>query len=61
METITITREQFNDAVMKANDKFKEIGSKKDADAKNDMVNLMMGLQNTVFGSLLGSVLFEDE
>lgn len=61
MKTITITEEQFKDAVTKANDKFKKIGSKKDTDAKNEMAEFMMGLQNIMFGSLIGDVLFNDK
>lgn len=61
MESITITVEQFNDAVIKANDKFKEIGDKRNTDSKNEMADLMMGLQNILFGGLIREVLFKAE
>ena len=59
MKTITITREQFIDAVEAANEKFGAIGEKtKD---RNPMAELMMQLQNTMFGCLLADVLFGEE
>ena len=57
---ITITEEQFFDAVVKANEKFMEIGEKTPVE-HDEMINMMMGLQNTAFGALIGAVLFNKE
>lgn len=57
MDEITITKDQFFDAVDKAQQKFDDAGSdKKD---KNEMAALMMGLQNTLFSCILADVLFD--
>jgi hypothetical protein len=68
MKTITITKEQFREAVMKAQDRFESIGTKRknesdnDADsAKRDMAKFMIGLRNMLFSSMLQNVLFNDE
>lgn len=57
---ITITEEQFFEAVTKANEKFMEIGEQTPVE-HDEMINLMMGLQNTAFGALIGAVLFNKE
>ena len=59
METITITRKQFIDAVEAANKKFGEIGEKRED--RNQMAEMMMQLQNTAFGCMLADVLFGKE
>lgn len=57
---ITITEDQFFEAVVKANEKFIEIGA--ETPVKNDeLINAMMALQNTTFGALIGAVLFNKE
>ena len=57
MDSITITKEQFNEALIEANKQFAESG-KTPNDGKAEMVQFMMGLQNIAFGSLLGNILF---
>ena len=57
---ITITEEQFFDAVVKANEKFMEIGEQTKVE-HDEMIQMMMGLQNTAFGALIGAVLFNKE
>lgn len=57
---ITITEEQFFDAVTKANDKFMEIGGQTKVE-HDEMIDIMMALQNTAFGALIGAVLFNKE
>ena len=55
---VTITEDQFFEAVKKANEKFMEIGKKVPGRPELD---IMMGLQNIAFGELLGLVLFDKE
>lgn len=60
--TITITSEQFNNAVAKANDNWMSICHQ--AEATNPMTMAMMSMQNIVFAIELFNVLFvesEDE
>jgi hypothetical protein len=59
MENITITREEFRDAILKANEEFTNVGKKAGDEAAT--ANLMMGIQNVLFGSLLETVLFADK
>lgn len=57
MDSITITKEQFYDALEKANEKFIEVGEKKEH--KTDpMALFMMKIQNTLYGGLLADELF---
>lgn len=59
---ITITEDQFFEAVKKANEKFMEIGDEKRKDIPGiELVELLMGTQNTLFGELIGCVLFGKE
>ena len=55
---ITITEDQFFEAVKKANEKFFEIGGKTEGEG---VVETMVGLQNILFGELLGIILFDKE
>ena len=55
---ITITEDDFFEAVKKANEKFMEIGENVPG---KELVDVMMGLQNITFGSLVGAVLFGKE
>lgn len=55
---VTITEDQFFEAVKKANEKFMGIGKKVPGRPE---VDIMMGLQNIAFGELLGLVLFDKE
>lgn len=55
---VTITEDEFFEAVKKANEKFMEIGKKVPGRPELD---IMMGLQNIAFGELLGLVLFNKE
>ena len=57
-KTITITEEQFEEAVMKAQDRWESAGEK--ADTKNPMTMFMMGLQNIAFGAIIAKVLFKE-
>lgn len=54
---IKITEEMYDKAVMKAMHKFDNAG-KKDMDEEKSMVNMMMGLQNALFASMLREELF---
>ena len=58
-KTITITKEQFAEAVSEASDKFMAIGQ--DANDRNPMTLAIMGMQNMMFGSLIARVLFGEE
>ena len=55
---ITITEEQFFDAISKANDHFMKVA--KDVPGE-EAINALMGIQNITFGTLLGAVLFNKE
>lgn len=58
-KVITITKEQFRDAISKASDKWDSIGKETpNYDASKCM---LMTLQNIMFGSLLEDVLFADK
>lgn len=57
-KTITITEEQFRDAIEKADEKWREIGKK--ADCQDPMKHMMMSIHNIMFGSLIAKVLFEE-
>lgn len=59
MKTVTITKDQFHEAVNKANEKFKNIG--KDKMKEDPMMDLMMGLQNVMFGALISDILFDNK
>lgn len=52
---ITITADQFLEAVKTANDKFMEISKENPG---NELVEAIMGIQNLAFGALIGEVLF---
>lgn len=55
---ITITSDQFLEAVKEANEKFMEVAKKNPG---NPMVDVVMGIQNLAFGGLIGAVLFGNE
>lgn len=56
-KTVTITEEDFFNAITKANDKFMEIS--KEAPVENDeLLMTMMGVQNMTFGAVIAAVLF---
>ncbi len=55
---ITITEEQFRDAITKADEKWRAIGEK--ADDQDPMKHMMMSLHNMLFGSLIADVLFKE-
>ena len=57
-KSITITEEQFREAVMKAQDRWESVGEK--SDTKNPMTLFMMGLQNIAFGAIIAKVLFKE-
>ena len=61
MDTITITREQFYDAVSKAQDDFLDATVSKHDNVKGFMTVMLMGLQNSAFASLIEQYLFGDE
>lgn len=56
--TVTITEDQFFEAVKKANELFFEIGKKIPG---GDLPEVLMGLQNITFGAVVGAVLFDKE
>ena len=56
--TIKITEEQFFEAVKKANEKFMEIG--RDTPGAT-VLEPLLGIQNILFGELIGAVLFHEE
>ena len=57
-KSITITEDQFRDAIIKADEKWREIGKK--ADDQDPMKHMMMSMHNIMFGSLITQVLFEE-
>ena len=61
MEKITITREEFREAVVDANEEALKILSKNDESEQEKTVNFVMGLQNVVFGSMIEHVLFKSD
>ena len=56
--SITITADQFLEAVKTANDKFMEISKETPG---SELVEAMMGIQNLAFGALVGEVLFHTD
>lgn len=58
MDSITITREQFVEAVNKCNDKFVDIISEDDNTTSKSLATITMAIQNMVFGSSLEVELF---
>lgn len=66
-QSITITKEQFDDAIIAANEKWRAISAEKsgedeDGEIGNNFAEFMMSLQNIAFGGLIKLVLFgEDE
>lgn len=57
-KTITITEEQFREAVMKANEEWISVGQEsKDI---NPMTHVISGMQNMMFGAKIASVLFNE-
>lgn len=58
-KTITITETQYKEAVKKACCKFAEIGAEKSE--KDPMYEMISMLQNTMFGAILGDILFENK
>ena len=59
MDSITITREQFVEAVNKCNDKFVDIISKNDNTTSKSLTTITMSVQNIVFCSSLEAELFD--
>ena len=57
----TFTREQFDEAVKKASDKFTDLATEKQDGAKDIVAVFVMGLQNMTFASLIGEFLFGEE
>jgi hypothetical protein len=57
---VTITEEEFEEVVKKANQKFMEI-SKQCPTPNDPIIELAMGLSNMAFGALIGAVLFGKE
>ena len=57
-KSITITEEQFHDAIMKADENWRAIG--KHADDQCPMKHMMMSLHNMMFGTLISKVLFTE-
>lgn len=57
-KTITITEEQFREAVMQAQDRWESVDEK--ADTKDPMAMFMIGLQNIAFGAIIAKVLFKE-
>ena len=58
----TFTREQFDEAVKKATEKYVDITLPDDeVDPKKGLVVLMMGLQNNAFAALIEEFLFGEE
>ena len=55
-KTITITEEQFREAVMKANEEWMSIGQE-DKNI-NPMVHMASGMQNMMFGAKIHHLLF---
>ena len=58
MDSITITKEQFLEAVAITNDKFLKAGAEEKDDADGKMALFMMGLQNITFGMMVCDTLF---
>lgn len=59
---ITITEDQFFEAVKEANKMFFEIGKRAPGGIPGgDAMEAMMGLQNITFGAAIGKVLFDKE
>lgn len=55
-KTITITKDQFHDAVIEASEKFAE--KLEDAKDGDHMVKMMMSMQNLAFGASIAKILF---
>lgn len=58
-KTITITEEQFREAVVKANDQWISIAQK--AKDINPMTMMITGMQNMMFGAELTKILFFED
>ena len=58
-KTITITEEQFREAVMKANEEWMSIGQ--EAEDINPMTHVLSGMQNMMFGAKIERVLFFED
>lgn len=58
MDSITITKDQFNKAVVTANQQFSEKG--KNCEHYDETANFLMGVQNILFASILANVLFDN-
>ena len=57
-KTITITQEQFAEAVSKANKEWMNIG--KESDVKDPMVLVATSLQNMMFSANIAKILFSE-
>lgn len=57
-KTITITEEQFKEAIINANEEWMSIGQK--AKDINPMTMMMTGMQNMMFGAKLARILFNE-
>jgi hypothetical protein len=56
---VTITEDEFFEAVKKANELFFEVG--KEVPGSDGLPKVIMGLQNITFGAVVGAVLFGKE
>ena len=61
MDKITITREQFQDAVTKSQDEFLDMTCEPNDGVKGMMTVFLMGLQNAAFASAIEKNLFGEE
>jgi hypothetical protein len=57
-KTITITEEQFRNAVTKANEEWMSIGQ--EVENINPMTHVISSMQNMMFGVKLASILFNE-
>jgi hypothetical protein len=58
MKEITITQDQFSNAVKVANEKFRKIGEA--ADGVSSMTLMLTSLQNLAFAGLVATELFDE-
>ena len=61
MESITITRDDFDKAIKEAVEQWRGIGSNSPKATENPMAMLMMDMQNIAFGAMLMKVLFDEK
>ena len=61
MKSITITKDDFMTATTKAIARWNEVGREIATEHDDPMQSIMMNLQNTLFGALLATILFDEE